>query len=65
MMQSYRVERPIILDGVKRAVGEVVKLDPRRADWSLRQRLVTPIGVAADVPALVKPKPILRRCCGR
>jgi len=64
-MQPYRVVKRIKLDGVVRNVGEVVQMDERRAAWSMQQKLIAPIGAAADIPALVKPKPIARRCCGR
>jgi len=63
-MPAYRVVRRIKLDGVDRNVGTIVTMDERRADWPLKQRLIVPAG-SPEVPALMKPRPATRSCCGR
>jgi hypothetical protein len=66
-MPTYRVIKPLSVGTRKYAVGESIDLDKRRGDWLIAQhKAVAPIGSVADVPALMKPKPIVhRRCCGR
>lgn len=72
-MPLYRVLKTLDLgkgpDGRKiiKQANDTVELDQRRGDWLMAQhKAVAPIGSVADVPALMKPKPIVhRRCCGR
>lgn len=66
-MPLYRVLKTLDIDGKRKEIGERVELDARRGEWLRTQhQAVAPIGSAADMPALMKPRPVVRgRCCGR
>lgn len=65
-MPLYRVLKKINLSGLVHAAGAHVEIDERRGSWlALQHRAVALVGLNIEQPALTKPKPKPRRCCGR